>query len=306
METTEFSRELEVGTMNYRTRGYTIFSVLNYAFLTLLSLACILPLIHVLAVSFSNSWAATANIVTFLPIDPTLVAYKQILTNITFIHALQTGIIRTVLGTLIAMVLVTFAAYSLSKSDSVFKGRSAYAWYFVFPMLFSGGLIPTYLVVQGTGLMDTIWALIIPSAVNIWILILLLNFFKTIPKELEEAAYIDGANHIITLFRIYLPISKPGIATMVLFTLVFHWNSWFDGLIYMNDVKHYPAQTYLQILLEKSKAAISVDEAKHAVSASRRSIYSAQIFMTMVPIILLYPFLQKYFAKGMILGSVKE
>jgi putative aldouronate transport system permease protein len=286
---------------------YKLFIIFNYSILTLMALICILPLIHILAVSFSGSAAATANIVGLWPVDFTLDAYKKTIGNENFVRALFNSFFRVILGTSISMAFMLCAAYSLSKSDHAFKGRKIYMWFFVFTMLFHGGLVPTYMVVTKLGLTDTIWALVLPSAISSFNLILLVNFFRTsVPKSLEEAAIMDGANHFTIFWRIYLPISVPAIATISLFTMVFHWNSWFDGMIYMSDVKHYPLSTFLQtIIVQQDFSKMSVD-AETLKNLSERTVKSAQIFIAALPMLIVYPFVQKFFVKGIVLGAEKE
>ncbi|ALA52109.1 carbohydrate ABC transporter permease [Shouchella clausii] len=293
--------------MHYRSRTYRIFSVFNIVFLLVLSAICIMPLIHILAVSFSAPAPANANLVRFWPVDFTVSAWEQTFGNQNFLRALWNGVFRTVLGTIISLVTITLAAYALSKEDREFKGRKMYMYALVFVMLFNGGLIPTYILVQNLGLINTIWALVLPGAVNVFNLILLLNFFRTgVPKSLEEAAFIDGAGHFQILFKIYLPISLPALATVGLFTMVGQWNSWFDGLIYLTDSTKYPLSTFLQTIIVQndfSQLNVNPDEVK---ALSERTVRSAQIFIGALPIIIVYPFLQKYFVKGIVLGSVKE
>nr|WP_205525126.1 carbohydrate ABC transporter permease [Paenibacillus sp. ALJ109b] len=275
-------------------------------FIAAVSLLCVLPLIHILAVSFSGKAAASANLVTLWPIDFTVDAYTKTFGNSNFLSALWISVQRTVFGTLLSMVLVTLTAYPLSKESLNFKGRSLYAWFFIFTMLFSGGLIPSYILIQKLGLINTLWALILPGAVAVWNLILMMNFFRNVPKELEEAAFIDGANHITTLFRIYLPVSMPAIATISLFTMVGQWNSWFDGLIYMNDAAKYPLATLMQtIIVQQDFSNMNVD-ATQLQNMSQRTVNAAQIFIGALPILLVYPFLQRFFVKGIVLGAVKE
>nr|WP_272907780.1 carbohydrate ABC transporter permease [Paenibacillus xylanexedens] len=275
-------------------------------FIAAVSILCILPLVHILAVSFSGKAAASANLVTLWPIDFTVDAYTKTFGNSNFLSALWISVQRTVLGTLLSMTLVFLTAYPLSKESLHFKGRSLYAWFFIFTMLFSGGLIPSYILIQKLGLMNTMWALILPGAVAVWNLILMMNFFRNVPKELEEAAFIDGANHITTLFKIYLPVSMPAIATISLFTMVGQWNSWFDGLIYMNDASKYPLATLMQtIIVQQDFSNMNVD-ATQLQNMSQRTVNAAQIFIGALPILLVYPFLQRFFVKGIVLGAVKE
>lgn len=291
--------------MRYYSKSYKTFQTLNYILIALLSLACILPLIHIFAVSLSSKDAATANIVNFFPVDLTVAAYKETLGNDNFLRALSIGFQRTVLGTLLSLAVTMMAAYSLSKDNFRFRGRNVYSWYFIVIMLFHGGLIPTYLVVSGTGLMDSIWALIIPSAVNVWNMILMLNFFRNLPPELEEAALIDGAGHFRTLFSIFIPVSMPSVATIILFTMVMHWNSWFDGIIYMTKIHDYPLASFLHtIVVKENFTEVGVDLAA-LNQISNRTVKASQIFIGSLPILLVYPFLQKYFVKGIVMGSVK-
>lgn len=291
--------------MIYKTKGYRIFTFFNYLFLIIMALLCILPLVHILAVSLSGSAAATANLVKLWPIDFTIEPYKKTLGNDNYIRSLIIAIIRTSLGTVISMTLLLCAAYALSKEDTEFKGRKFYMWFFVFTMLFHGGLIPTYIVVTGLGLGNTIWALVLPPAINAFNLILLLNFFRTsVPKALEESAFIDGAGHFTIFLRIYLPISVPAIATVSLFTMVFHWNSWFDGLIYMTQEKNYPLQTFLQTIVVRKDLSM-ISDPDQLRDMSQRTVEAAQIFISALPMLLVYPYIQKYFVKGIVLGSEK-
>ncbi|MFC0213646.1 carbohydrate ABC transporter permease [Paenibacillus chartarius] len=292
--------------MVYRTNGYRVFSVFNIVFLCILSVLCILPIMHMFALSFSSRAAATANIVNFWPIGWTAEAYTTTLGNEAFLRSLWIAVERTFAGTAISMAVIVMAAYSLSRSSDRFPGRTAYTWFFVFTMLFSGGLIPTYFLVNKLGLTDTLWALILPGAVNVWNLILMLNFFRTLPKELEDAALIDGAGHFGVLLRIFLPLSMPAVATLSLFSMVGHWNSWFDGVIYMSTVEKYPLATFLHAMVVSENLTQIGVSAQDVANISNRTVKAAQLFIGSLPILLVYPFLQKYFVKGIVLGSVKE
>lgn len=292
--------------MYYKTRGYRIFNVFNTCFLILLALMCIVPLLHVLAVSFSAKSAADANLVGLWPKQFSLEAYRKTINNPIFLHSIWVSVQRTVLGTGLTLLITFLAAYPLSKENKVFKGRNVYSWLFVFSMVFNGGLIPFYIVIQKIGLMDSFWVLVLPGAVNTFLVILMLNFFRGIPKDLEEASLIDGAGHFRTLFSIYLPISLPSIATIALFSMVFHWNSWFDGLLYLNNSKQFPLATFLQtVIIQRDMSSMSINP-KEMELISQTTVRAAQIFIGAAPILIVYPFLQKYFVKGMTLGSVKE
>lgn len=292
--------------MGNKSLGYRIFSIFNTSFLILLSIICVLPLIHILAVSFSGKEAATANLVNLWPIDFTIDAFKETMVNKNFLSSIQVSAVRTVIGTVLFLFFTTLTAYPLSKDPRAFKGRSIYMWFFVFTMLFSGGLVPGYILITELGLRNTVWALVLPGAVEVWSIIMLLNFFRGIPKELEEAALIDGASEITTMLKVYLPLSPPALATLSLFTMVGHWNSWFDGMIYMTDAKNYPLATLLQtIIVQLDFSKLNVDP-KDIENISQRTVKAAQTFIGALPILLVYPFLQKYFVKGIVLGAVKE
>jgi len=292
--------------MYYKSPAYKVFYILNVIFLLLAAVACILPLIHILAVSFSAKEPANSNIVGLWPIGFNTDAYEQTFSNSNFLRSIVVSIERVALGTAIGMLVTVLTAYPLSKINARFKGRTAYTWFFVFTMLFNGGLIPTYIVIQKMHLMNSIWALVLPGAVSAWNTILLLNFFKTIPKEMEEAALIDGASHFKTLLYIYLPVSLPSLATLSLFTMVAHWNSWFDGMIYISEARKWPLSTLLQTIVvteDFSKINLRPEDVK---LISNSTVKASQIFIGALPILLVYPFLQKYFVKGMVLGAVKE
>ncbi|WP_229750209.1 carbohydrate ABC transporter permease [Paenibacillus nasutitermitis] len=273
----------------------------------ILALLCVIPVIHIWALSFSSSSAAAAGEVSLWPVDWSLNSYKYVLQNDQFFDSVLITLQRTLLGTAISMILSILTAYPLSKMSTDFRSRTFYAWYFVFTILFYGGLIPWYITVQMTGIMDTIWALILPGAVQVFNVILLLNFFRGLPKELEESAFMDGAGYMTTLWRIYVPLSLPALATLTLLTVVYHWNAWFDGLILMNSPERYPLSTYLQtIVIQSDLTQINSQTAQFMTTISDRTVKASQIFLGALPIIAVYPFLQRFFVKGLVLGSVKE
>lgn len=288
-----------------------LFLVINYIVLTIVSLMCILPFINLLAISFSDKTAVAANAVSFWPVGFNTAAYEFILGNDQFLRALWISVQRTVLGVLVNIILIILTAYPLSKSTQDFRLRNVFSWFFVVTILFSGGLIPTYMVVKYTGLMDTIWALVLPGAVQVFNMLVVMNYMRSLPKELEEAAYIDGAGHFQTLFNVILPVCTPTLATVTLFSFVGHWNSWYDGMIYMNTVDKYPLQTYLQTIVINPEAFfrnatnISAELGNFLNLVSARTTNAAQLFLATIPILCVYPFLQKYFIYGMYTGSVK-
>lgn len=279
----------------------------NYFALSLLALLCLLPLIHMLAISLSSRSAAEAGMVKLWPLGFTVRAYEYALQKPEFMQSLLISVERVVLGLVINIVMIVLTAYPLSKEVNAFRLRTWYVWIFFFTVLFGGGLIPTYMVVQQTGLIDSIWALVIPSAVPVFSVVLLLNFFRGLPKELEESALIDGAGHFTIAWRIYVPLSVPALATLALFSIVGHWNSWIDGIIYLNSPKNYPLQSYLQtIVIAQDLISMSGGDFELMRDISSRTFRAAQLFLGALPVLLVYPFLQKYFVKGIVLGSVKE
>lgn len=283
------------------------FDILNHSFLFIIAFLCIAPVIHVWALSLSASGEAASGSVYLWPVKLNFYSYEYILKNNEFFDSLLVTFKRATLGTLISLSLVILTAYPLSKENQVFRFRTLYAWYFVFTILFHGSFIPWYLVIHWTGIMDTIWALVLPGAVQVFNVILLLNFFRNLPKELEESAFMDGAGHLTTLLRIYLPLSLPALATLMLLTIVWHWNTWFDGLVLMNVPQNYPLSTYLQtIIVQGDFSYLNSKDVERLAEMSDRTVKASQIFLGALPIILIYPFLQKYFIKGLVMGSVKE
>lgn len=293
--------------MHKKSLGMKIFTIFNYTFLTLLALTCLLPMINQLAISFSSSSAVAAGDVGLFPVDFTLDSYKYMADKPEFWKSLMVSLKRILIAVPFSMIICVLAAFPLSRQDHEFPARKYYIWMFVVPMLIGGGLIPTYIVVRNTGLIDSIWALVLPYTVNVFNTILLMNFFRSLPKELEEAAYVDGATHWQVLVRIILPVSKPVLATVTLFVIVNHWNSWFDGLIYLNSPDHYPLQTYLQtqVVSANLMALESLRDIRQVGMISDRTGKASQIFLAAVPVLMIYPFLQKYFTAGIVMGSVK-
>lgn len=290
-------------------KKHNAFDYINLIILILASLTCLLPIIHIAAVSFSSKEMASAGRVGLWPVKPTFVAYEYVLSNLRFWKAFYITIIRTVLSIVVSMVIVIMAAYPLSKTNAKFKGRTVIVWFFMVSILFSGGLIPLYMTISQLGLIDNIMALVLPYAVQVFNIVLLLNFFRKVPVEMEEAALIDGAGYWRILWQIYVPVSKTALATLVLFVAVFNWNSWFDGMLFMNHIDKYPLQTYMRTIIINNDISSfvgkSITELAKTMQLSQRTLVTAQIFIGALPILAIYPFLQKYFVKGMVIGSVK-
>ena len=286
------------------TRGYQVFTFFNYIIMVMLALVCILPVLHLLVISLSDKVYAEAKMVYLWPKGFTFDAYIQIFTGNTFLRAFWISTKRTVIGTILSVALTLLLAYPMSKPSREFFGRNIYMVLIIITMVFSAGMVPGYLFIKDLNLFDTIWALILPGTVPAYNVILVMNFMRSLPKDIEEAAFVDGSSYFATFLRIVLPISLPVIATVSLFSFVGNWNSWFDGLLYTTKIENYPLQTYLQVLITE-KAPQNINEAIIDSAAGGRNLKSAQIFVTMLPLLIVYPFLQKYFVKGIVLGSVK-
>ena len=295
-----------------RTVAGTIFDIFNYILLGSLALICILPIVHILALSLSDSAAASAGRVGLLPVNFTTAAYEYLMGKKDFWQSVLVSLKRVGIGLPYHLIMTIIIAYPLSKPASRFYGRSIYVGLLIFTMLFNGGLIPTYMVYKEMGLLDSIWVLVIPSAVNAGNIMLMMNFFRNIPKELEESAIIDGAGHIRTLLQVILPVSLPSIATITLYIVVAHWNDYFSGMIYMNSASNFPLQTYVyNIIKQASSLTMNLgmestgENWRLLAKISDRTVRSAQIFITAFPILAIYPLLQRYYIKGIVVGSVK-
>ena len=272
----------------------------------LMTLCCLLPLLNTLAISFSNNSAVNANQVGILPVGFTLSSYKKLLEDNQFWRSAWISVLRTVLGTGLNMLMMILLAYPLSRSKNRFASRDIYMKLIIFAMLFNGGLIPGYIIVSKLHLLNTIWALVLPGAVPVFNVILLMNFMKGLPEALEEAAVIDGASEWTILTRVVLPISKPGLATMALFCIVNHWNDYFQGLIYMRTPSKYPLQTYIQQLTIDVSQITDTQQLIYFMTISTRTLNAAKIVVATVPLLVIYPFLQRYFVTGIVIGAVKE
>ena len=289
-----------------KTIGGKTADILIYLTVIFMTMCCLFPLLNMVAISFSDKAAASANMVGLVPVDFTTSAYKTLLGESQFWVSFWISIKRVFLGTIINMILTILLAYPLSKSKREFKGHDVYMYIVIFAMLFSGGMIPIYLTIKSYGLLNSIWALILPGAVPVFNVILLMNFFKGVPKSLEEAAAIDGASKLTILLKIYLPISMPALATIILFCIVNHWNDFFSGLVYMNKTSMYPLQTYIQQLSVDMSQITDPEQLKRFAQVSNKTLDAAKIVVSTIPLLIIYPFLQKYFVSGIVLGAVKE
>ncbi|MBW7455335.1 carbohydrate ABC transporter permease [Paenibacillus sepulcri] len=290
----------------HASMGRRTFLAFNYLFLTAVAVACLFPLLNVLAISFSSSDAVGSGKVSLWPVGFNLKSYSFVLSKPEFGQAFLISLGRVAVGVPLNMLLTILIAYPLSKGIREFRFRNFYAWYFVLTMLFSGGLIPWYMTIKMTGIIDTFWALILPGAVPVFNVILLLNFFKSLPDEIDQAAQIDGAGRWQALWRIAVPLSAPAVATLTLFCIVTHWNAWFDGLILMNRPDNYPLQSYLQtVIINRDLSLMTANDVLKWAEVSDRTSKAAQVFVAVLPVLFVYPFLQKYFAEGIVMGSVK-
>lgn len=286
------------------------FLIFNYIFIGLITLTCIAPILNLLAMSFSSAEFIKAGEVTFWPKGFTLKAYQFVLQTGDFWRAAFVSVKRVLIGVPLNLLLSVLLAYPLSKDEKQFPARKYYSWFFVVTMVFNGGVVPTYLLVNGLGLMDSLWSLILPTAVNVFNTLVLMNFMRGLPRALEEACMLDGASQLDILVKVYLPLSKASLATITLFNLINHWNSWYDGLLYNNYMSNYPLQTYLQNMISSlatsSILSSNMQDAVMKMAVTGRNLSAAQIFISIIPVMCVYPMLQKYFTTGLVMGSVKE
>jgi putative aldouronate transport system permease protein len=294
---------------------YTLFDILVVILMILVLLVTLYPFVNSLAISLNDADDTVRGGITFFPRVPTTRNYELVFTNDKIYTAYLVTIARTVIGTLGGLLLTSLFAFGMAHRN--LKGRQFYTVLCIIPMYFGGGLVPFYFLLRSMGLMNSFWVYIIPNLVNIWNMILMRSYFQGIPSDLEESARIDGANYITVFFRIILPISTPIVATIALFVGVFHWNSWYDAAMYVTKQELKPMQSVLMNIINEAKFAEQLAQAANqggGVDLSNvakgkkvnvRSITMATMIVTVVPIILVYPFLQRYFIKGIMVGSLK-
>ncbi|NOU64620.1 ABC transporter permease subunit [Paenibacillus sp. LMG 31461] len=287
-----------------RNLGSRLFDMANYTFLMLLGLLTVVPFLYMVLGSFAAPEEYAKQGIVLLPTQFSLSAYTYIFSTDTIMRSLLNTVIITIAGTFINIVFTSLMAYPLSRKELL--GRRPVMLLIIFSMLFSGGMIPTFLIVKALGLTNTLWSLLLPGAISAFNLIILKNFFQQMPEGLEESAKIDGCNDMMILFRIILPLSMPAIATFSLFYAVGHWNSFFSAILYINDTTKWPIQVLLRQVVIMSEGGIGdSSQVNEAIALPPQSLKMAVITVSTLPILIVYPFLQKHFAKGVLLGSVK-
>ena len=290
--------------MKDRSMGGRIFDSVNILLLVLFAMATTLPFIHIVGTSFASEHEVLTKDFILFPTQFSLDAYRVIFANDRIMHSLFVTVFITLAGTLINMIMTSLMAYPLSRKDLI--GRKVLMMMVVFPMLFGGGMIPTYLLIKSLGLLNSFGSLMLPGAINIFNLIVLKNFFQQMPDGLEESAKIEGANDMVILIRLVLPLSLPALATFCLFYAVGHWNTFMAAVLYMNDADKWPIQVLLRSIVLQSQNWLESSEAMaETASAQPQTVKMAVITVATMPILCVYPFLQKHFAKGVMLGSVK-
>ncbi|REK74298.1 carbohydrate ABC transporter permease [Paenibacillus paeoniae] len=292
--------------------GDRLFVGVNYTLLFLLGFVAFYPFWNAAVISFNAGSDTMLGGITFWPREFTLSNYEVVFKDKRLIDGFVISVLRTGIGTLLSIIATAIFAYGMTKRDMM--GRKFYMVMCIITMYFSGGLIPSYLLIRELGLMNSFWVMVIPGLISVWNMIIFRTFFKGIPAGLEESASIDGASNWGIFFRIILPLSGPVIATLSLFTAVYHWNDWFAPSIYISNVDLLPIQTKLQqilnsnIMLEQMQNMDSAAQGRMGAmrAVTTKSLSMATMMVATVPILCVYPFVQKYFVKGVLIGSLKE
>ncbi len=285
--------------------AYRVFTVVNTVLLVLMCAVMLYPFVMLLAQSFSSAGAINAGKVSLFPVDFNLDTYRAVANNNSFWRSYGNTVVYTVIGTSIAMVLTTTYAFVLSKKH--LRGRGLLIGIAVFTMFFNGGIVPNYVLISSLGMKNTMWAVILPPALSVFNLLVMKAFFENLPTELEEAAHIDGLSWFGIFFRIVLPLSKAVIATMVLFYSVQYWNDWFAAFLYLDRTDLFPVTLFLRNLIAGASTAASEGAAASGGSVNdiNANIQSVTMILILIPILCVYPFVQRYFVSGIMLGSVK-
>lgn len=285
------------------TRGYKVFRVVNVTVLILVMITMLYPFLMIVAQSFSSDTAIRSGHVNIFPVGFNLTTYRLVMGDAAFWTDYRNTVVYTAVATLIAIVLTTCYAYVISKKH--LRGRGVMIGIAVFTMFFNGGLIPNYILITSIGFRNTIWAIVLPNAISVFNLLVMKSFFENLPLELMEAAQIDGLNTYGILWYIVLPLSKAVLATMVLFYAVSFWNSWFSAFLYMDKSELFPVTVYLRNLIAGASSASSSGAGASDVAQVSANIQSVTMVLTVLPILCIYPFVQRYFVSGVMLGSVK-
>ncbi|MFL6116325.1 MAG: carbohydrate ABC transporter permease [Catenulispora sp.] len=291
------------GTKIQTSRGYRVFQVVNALILTGVVVVTLYPFVNIVAQSFSSESAITAGHINVVPHGLNLTTYKKVMSDSAFWTNYRNTVVYTVTATAISMVLTTCYAYVLSKRH--LKGRKVLIGIALFTMFFNGGLIPNYVLISDLGLRNSIWAIVLPNAISVFNLLVMKAFFESLPEELEEAAMVDGLSTYGILGRIVLPLSKAVLATMVLFYAVSFWNSWFSAFLYMDRSNLFPVTVYLRNLIAGATGGADQGTASDTALQIGANIQAVTIVLTVIPIMTVYPFIQRYFVSGVMLGAVK-
>lgn len=291
--------------MNYSKRDKLLITINNFI-LFIIVLLILLPLLYVLIASFMDPNVLLSKGLSFNPSDWSIEGYKKILQDEAIIRGFFNSVLYSVSFSFVTVIVSIFAAYPLSIDG--FVGKKVITVFFLITMFFSGGLIPTYLLVKDLGMLNTIWAIILPGALNVWNIILARTYFKGIPKELHEAAKMDGASDLLVFFKIVLPLSKPIIFVLALYAFVGQWNSYFDAMIYLEDPNLHPLQLVLRSILVQNDVQPGMINDQLAMAELKKiaeMIKYSSIVISSLPLLIMYPFFQKYFEKGVMIGSIK-
>lgn len=291
--------------MNYSKRDKLLITINNFI-LFIIVLLILLPLLYVLIASFMDPNVLLSKGLSFNPSDWSIEGYKKILQDEAIIRGFFNSVLYSVSFSFVTVIVSIFAAYPLSIDG--FVGKKVITVFFLITMFFSGGLVPTYLLVKDLGMLNTIWAIILPGAVNVWNIIIARTYFKGIPKELHEAAKMDGASDLLIFFKIVLPLSKPIIFVLALYAFVGQWNSYFDAMIYLEDPNLHPLQLVLRSILVQNDVQPGMINDQLAMAELKKiaeMIKYSSIVISSLPLLIMYPFFQKYFEKGVMIGSIK-
>ena len=281
-----------------------VFKIVTISVVVIIAACCLFPFLHILAISFSNKTAVIRGDVLLWPVNFDLSAYKAVFTNKGLMDSMWFSLLLTAVYTVFALAMTILCAYPLSRPGLKFK--SPILLYILFTMYFSGGMIPSYLNIKSLGLLDTFWVLVFPTVLSTYNMILMKSFFQSMPRELEESAYVDGANDLVVLIKIVLPLSKAMLATIALFYAVSRWNGFMDAIVYINDESMYTIQLRLRQLIQSSQVSSMMEEIPEMKDdLIAETIKAACMVFSMIPVMIIYPWLQKYFVKGVMIGSVK-